>query len=132
MALPAVWTLLGHPQEAGNAHREQTFRFLAAPPLWVIALIVVPGIALVAFWSYGGLKRLERRPRIALSLLRGLAVACCCLLLFQPAWETTTYRTTQNQVHVLVDDSASMSRRDSYPDDAQQRALAAAAGPLDL
>ena len=55
--------------------------------------------------------------------LRWLAIALCCVLLFQPAFETTTYRRTQNQVHVLVDDSASMQRKDRYPEPEQQAAL---------
>jgi hypothetical protein len=111
------------PQGDGVLQVEETFRFLAAPPLWVIALVVVPGVVLVAFWAYGGLQRLEPRARLWLSLLRGLAVAFCCLLLFQPAWEITTYRKTRDQVHVLVDDSASMLRKDSYPDPEQRDGL---------
>ena len=45
---------------------------------------------------------------MVMAALRWVAIAICCLLLFQPAFETTTYRRTQNQVHVLIDDSASM------------------------
>jgi hypothetical protein len=102
---------------------EETFRFLGAPPLWLLVLVIVPGSVLFAWWSYTGLSRLERPTRIVLSVLRWLAIAICCLLLFQPAFEITTYRNTKNQVHVLVDDSASMSRKDRYPAPAQQQAL---------
>jgi hypothetical protein len=123
--------LIQTPQGEGTATVE-TFRFLAAPKLWVIALIVVPAIILVATWSYSGLKRLERAPRIALSVLRSLAILFCCFLLFQPSFEITTYRKTQNQVHVLIDDSASMLRRDIYPDPEQQKALSKAAPGVDL
>lgn len=123
--------LIQTPQGEGTAIVE-TFRFLAAPKLWVIALIVVPAIILVATWSYSGLKRLERAPRIALSVLRSLAILFCCFLLFQPSFEITTYRKTQNQVHVLIDDSASMLRRDIYPDPEQQKALSKAAPGVDL
>src|SRR5262249_38300284 len=103
------------PQDQGVTHTEETFRFLAAPPVWVVALVVVPAAVALAAWSYGGLKRLEQRPRIALSVLRGLALLFCCGLAFQPAFERTVYHKTQSQVHVLIDDSASMLRRDGYP-----------------
>lgn len=106
-----------------TTHVEETFRFLWLPPLWVLVLVVVPAIGLVAWWAYTGLARLERSTRIALSTLRAIALALCCVLLFQPAWETTVYRKTQNQVHVLVDDSASMSRKDAYPESDQLAAL---------
>ncbi|MBL8733765.1 MAG: hypothetical protein JNN13_15445 [Planctomycetes bacterium] len=111
---------------------EQTFRFLGAPPTWVLALIVLPATVLFAWWSYSGLLRLEPRTRVVLSVLRWLAVVLCVLLLFQPAFEITTYRHLQNQVHVLVDDSASMLRKDRYPEPDQQRALTAAGAPADL
>jgi hypothetical protein len=102
---------------------EETFRFLNAPPLWVLALVVVPGSIAFAWWSYSGLKRLERPTRIVLSTLRWLAIVLCVVLLFQPAFEITTYRKTRNQVHVLVDDSASMSRKDRYPSPDQSESL---------
>jgi hypothetical protein len=120
------------PQGDGGSHVEETFRFLAAPPLWVLALIVVPGTIAIAWWSYTGMQRLERGPRIALAVLRALAIAICCLLLFQPAWETTFYRNTKNQVHVLIDDSASMTRKDGYPDAEQRGALQALLPGQDL
>lgn len=116
------------PKPELATYSEETFRFLAAPPLWVLALLVVPATALFAWWAYSGLQRLERPTRITLSVLRALAIAVCCVLLFQPAFEITTYRRTQNQVHVLVDDSASMGRKDRYPDSEQGSALAAVAG----
>jgi uncharacterized membrane protein len=111
---------------------EETFRFLAAPPLWALVLLVLPGTLLFAWWSYGGLARLERPIRITLAALRWVAIAICCLLLFQPAFEITTYRRTQNQVHVLVDDSASMSRKDRYPAPEQQEPLQALLGAGEL
>lgn len=111
------------PPADGGAFVEESFRFLAAPPLWVVALILVPGTLAFAWWSYGGLARLEPRTRMLLATLRWLAIAACVVLLCQPAFEITTYRRTQNQVHVLVDDSASMQRKDRYPDAEQLGAL---------
>ena len=102
---------------------EETFRFLNAPPTWVLALIIAPATVAFAWWSYSGLRRLERPTRVLLSTLRWFAVVLCLLLLFQPAFEVTTYRKTRNQVHVLIDDSASMTRKDRYPSEEQRRAL---------
>lgn len=117
------------PQEPESAtHVEETFRLLSAPPLWVTALVILPLSVAFAWWSYSGLARLERSTRIVLSVLRWLAIAICCALLFQPAYEITTYRKTRNQIHVLVDDSASMQRLDRYPAADQRDALAAVAG----
>jgi len=118
------------PREAaaGMAHVEETFRFLAAPPLWVLVLVLLPASVALAVWAYSGLQRLELRTRIVLSSLRWLAVMLCLALVLEPVFETTTYRKTESQVHILVDDSASMLRKDRYPDGAQQGALAALVG----
>ena len=127
----SLLALLQDP-EAASVHTEETFRFLNAPPLWVLALLILPATVLFAWWSYSGLSRLERPTRITLSILRWVAIVVCLLLLFQPAFETTTYRKTQNQVHVLVDDSASMTRKDTYPADEQREPLAAMLGGEEL
>lgn len=46
------------------------FRFLALPPLWVLALVILPATVAFAWWAYSGLNRLERPTRIVLSSLR--------------------------------------------------------------
>ena len=54
---------------------EESFRFLALPPMWVLALVVVPGTLLFAWWSYSGLARLERpsgEPSVGAMALVGL------------------------------------------------------------
>ncbi|MCB9878717.1 MAG: hypothetical protein H6835_14065, partial [Planctomycetes bacterium] len=121
MTMFAPTPLLQDPES--STYVEEVFRFANAPPLWVLALIVIPATVLFAWWSYSGLSRLERPTRTVLSVLRWLAIAIACVLLFQPVFEVTTYRKTQNQVHVLVDDSASMSRKDGYPDEDEARQL---------
>jgi hypothetical protein len=40
------------------------FRFLALPPLWVLALVILPATVAFAWWAYSGLNRLERPTRI--------------------------------------------------------------------
>lgn len=109
-------------------YEEETFRFLALPELWVLGLVIVPGILLFSWWCYGGLARLEAKDRAILSVLRGLALLLCLLALFQPAFERVRYSTVRSQVHVLVDDTASMGRKDTYSDPAQRQALVAATG----
>ncbi|MGE3877437.1 MAG: VWA domain-containing protein [Planctomycetota bacterium] len=111
---------------------EESFRLLALPPAWVLGLVVIPGVILFAYWAYGGLHRLEPRARWILGTLRGLAIAFCAFLLLQPALERVRYTTVQGQMHVLIDDSASMRRKDSYPDAAEAAALTASAGVTDL
>jgi uncharacterized membrane protein len=120
------------PADGGGTFVEESFRFLAAPPAWVLVLVVMPATVLFAWWSYGGLQRLEPRTRVTLAALRWLAIAVCCVLLFQPAWEITTYRRTQNQVHVLIDDSASMQRKDRYPAPEQHDPLQALLPGVDV
>ncbi|MCB9884998.1 MAG: VWA domain-containing protein [Planctomycetes bacterium] len=130
MTMFAPTPLLQDPES--STYVEEVFRFANAPPLWVLALIVIPATVLFAWWSYSGLSRLERPTRTVLSVLRWLAIAIACVLLFQPVFEVTTYRKTQNQVHVLVDDSASMSRKDGYPDEDEARQLGKLIGNADL
>ena len=77
---------------------EETFRFLNAPPTWVLALIIAPATVAFAWWSYSGLRRLERPTRVLLSTLRWLAVVLCLLLLFQPAFEVTFVGVPQDSV----------------------------------
>lgn len=115
-----------------STYVEEVFRFANAPPQWVLALVVLPATVLFAWWSYSGLTRLERPTRTVLSVLRWFAIAIACVLLFQPVFEVTTYRKTENQVHVLIDDSASMARKDSYPDEDEARQLASLVGVQDL
>ncbi len=111
---------------------EETFLFLNLPAAWVIGLILIPGVIFVAWWSYAGISRLERPTRILLGSLRALALILGLLILFQPAFERIRYSKVQTQVHVLVDDSASMQRKDTYPDSEQRDALQAASGVSDL
>jgi uncharacterized membrane protein len=111
------------PATQPAVYTEETFRFLALPELWIVGLIIVPLVVLFAVWSYRGLSRVDKPVRTFLSIVRGLAIAACLLALFQPAWEQVRYSAVRTQVHVLVDDSASMSRRDTYPDQSQRSAL---------
>ena len=111
---------------------EESFRFLSMPAPWVVGLVLVPGTLLFAWWCYGNLSRLDPRTRNLLAVLRAVAILIALVLLFQPVVEEIRYSKLQSEVHVLVDDSASMQRRDTYPDDRTRDALAAAAGVADV
>jgi len=116
-------------QDPGEAaiQTERKLDFLNMPELWIVGLLVLPLTVAFAWWSYGGARRLEPRTRLVLSTLRGLTILVCLLAISQPIFELIQYTKLQTQVHVLVDDSASMQRRDTYPDEEQQEALMKAA-----
>lgn len=108
-------------EEGVDTRRELIFQNL--PQTWVIWLVILPLTVLFARWTYGGLHRLEPGTRVVLSIIRGLTILLCLLALSQPAWEIRQYTKVPSQVHILVDDSASMQRRDSYPDPEQRLSL---------
>ena len=116
------------PKAAEEVHTEEQLDFENMPELWVVALLIVPLVIGFAWWSYGGLSRIEPRTRAVLSILRGAAIIVCLIALSQPIMEMRQYTQIQSQVHVLVDDSASMQRRDTYPDPVQNLSLKTAAG----
>lgn len=126
-----MFPLIQDPGEAA-IQTERKLDFLNMPELWIVGLVLVPLTVGFAWWSYGGVRRLEPRTRAVLSTLRGLTILVCLLALSQPIFELIQYTRLQTQVHVLVDDSASMQRRDTYPDPAQQEALMKAAQVQDL
>ena len=45
------------------ASADQFFQFQNLPALWVIALVIVPLVIGFAWWSYGGLTRIDPRTR---------------------------------------------------------------------
>ncbi len=119
-------TLIQDPVETA-VETERRLDFLNMPELWIVGLVILPLTVAFAWWSYGGVRRLEPRTRLMLSALRGLTILVCLLAISQPIFELIQYTNLQTQVHVLVDDSASMQRRDTYPDEDQQEALMQAA-----
>ena len=120
-ALPMLPPL---PQVADAAvQTERKLDFLNLPELWIVGLVILPLTVAFAWWSYGGIRRLEPRTRMTLSVLRGLTIFVCLLAISQPIFELIQYTDLQTQVHVLVDDSASMQRKDTYPDEDQRTSL---------
>ena len=117
---------------SAEATADQFFQFQNMPELWVVGLVIVPLVIGFAWWSYGGLTRIAPRTRGILSVLRGLAILACLFAIAQPILEIRHYTQIQSQVHILVDDSASMQRRDTYPDAEQKVSLRKASGIDDL
>ncbi|MCI0341990.1 MAG: hypothetical protein L0216_12720, partial [Planctomycetales bacterium] len=138
MAERSAWNwLLGTPDADPGA--EWRVRFLAAPPLWVTLLVVVPALILFAAWLYrrSGAPTAGSGRRFAMAAARFLALLLLVLMLYDPILSVERFVTRQSTVAVLVDDSLSMSLKDRYADakrpeaarEARER-LARAAGLL--
>ncbi len=100
--------------------RHLVFRDL--PPGWVVALVAVPLLLAFLRIVYGS----GPGPRRTLAWLRAAALIALGLVLARPAWETVHSVTRRTPLIVLLDDSASMRRRDAYSDE-EREALAKAA-----
>ena len=101
------------PAETPQIHVEERLEFLNNPGLWVLCMVILPLVIGFAWWSYGGLTRIEPRTRAILSVLRGLAIAVCLVANFQPVMEVRQFTQIRSQVHLLVDDSPRIPRRDT-------------------
>ncbi|MDA1264162.1 MAG: VWA domain-containing protein [Planctomycetota bacterium] len=112
--------LLQGPASAGEATRE-TWRLLDVPALWVIALVVVPGAALIAALGYWR-EDLKGWSRWTMISLRFLSLLLLAIVLMRPVRVKQQENIVPAEVIVLLDDSASMRRRDAYTGDESQRA----------
>ncbi len=99
-------------QPAAEGVRE-TLKLLDMPPAWVVVLLIVPGCALLSWLCYSA-EKLTLRARTALATLRLLALLLLCLVLFRPVFVQRREEIKPAEVLVLIDDSASMLRQDSY------------------
>ncbi|MCI0589462.1 MAG: VWA domain-containing protein [Planctomycetes bacterium] len=105
----------------------ESIRFLDAPPAWVVALAIVPGAILLARFTYGWGQVEGRALRLFLAGLRATAFLALAAVLFRPVVEKTRFLVRRAPLVVLLDDSASMQRRDSYPDEEERAGVARAA-----
>lgn len=102
------------------------FTFLEAPPMWVVAMLVVPLAVGLAWWSYA---RHDGPRRYLLTGLRALSILFVLALLFRPARVEERQEVEPAEVLVLLDDSASMAREDAWSRATPEReALATASG----
>jgi hypothetical protein len=111
---------------------EQTTRLLFEnlPPSWVLGLVLAPAVVLLAAWAY---RRPERGPRRLLGVLRGLLLALAVALALGPYLRRSEVAEEPAPLALLVDDSASLQRRDALAPEAlarlQEMGLQAAAEP---
>ncbi|HEX5139275.1 MAG TPA: VWA domain-containing protein [Planctomycetota bacterium] len=100
-----------------------SLKWHAAPPLWLVVLVIVPAVFLaVRFFYRREAGHLGRRPRIALGLLRVAAILAVLTALFGPFAETVEHEYYKRHLILAVDTSLSMGIRDTY---ASSRELAA-------
>lgn len=110
--MSALLALLQQTSASGEGVRE-TLKLLDLPPAWVVVLLILPGAALLA-WSCYAREKLALPARALLAGLRLLALLLLCLVLFRPVFVERREEIKKAEVLVLIDDSASMLRQDSY------------------
>ena len=98
----------------------ETFKLLDQPEPWILVLVILPLTALVAWIGYAK-EPLTSRARGTLVLLRFLALALLLGVLFRPVFVKRREEVKPAEVLVLVDDSASMQRKDAYAGDERVR-----------
>lgn len=104
------------------------FQLLSGPPLWVTVLVLVPAILLVVGYVYRReAASASSRARVGLAMLRIAALVLVLLVLFQPVNRSQVFSETRSLVAFLLDESASMDRKEEYESELASR-LEQAAG----
>src|SRR5262245_44267692 len=104
------------------AGTDESLRLLDLPAAWVVVLVVLPVFALLAWMGYAR-ESLSRPLRSVLVVLRLGAFLLLGLVLARPVHVERREAVHPAEVVVLLDDSASMRRSDSYGDEGTRRAL---------
>lgn len=107
-------------QDAAETGMRTSLRLLDLPALWLVVLVLLPLLAGVAWIGYAR-ERIGLTPRMVLSGLRALALLLLLVVLFRPVVVERNDEVKPAEVLVLVDDSASMRREDSYASNAGLR-----------
>ncbi|MEZ6005918.1 MAG: hypothetical protein R3F33_17275 [Planctomycetota bacterium] len=111
--------MLPFAQLAAEAE-SSSWRLLDLPPAWVVVMVVLPaavGLATLAYWK----EPVSPRMRALLITLRTLSFLTLLAVLFRPVRVESRENVEQPQVLFLVDDSASMVRKDAYASDPELR-----------
>ncbi|MCC7011503.1 MAG: hypothetical protein IT454_02980 [Planctomycetes bacterium] len=108
----------------------ESLRLLDVPATWVLVLVVLPALFLISYLGYRG-ETLSSGARWTLSALRFGALALLLVVIFRPVKVTKREEVQKPEVILLIDDSASMQRRDAYAGDPKQRAAIEALGIAD-
>lgn len=109
-------------QEIQATGTERSLRLLDLPPAWIVVLVVLPAFAALAWVGYSR-EHLGRPMRALLVALRLAAFVLLGLVLARPVRVERREEVHPARVLVLLDDSASMRRNDSYGDAEVRRAL---------
>jgi len=108
------------PVEGVEAGLRESWRLLDLPEMWIVVLVLVPLLLLLSWVSYAR-ENLGTGARVVLMSFRFLALALLLVVLFRPVIVERRDEIKPAEVLVLVDDSASMQRQDSYLGDAETR-----------
>ena len=107
------------------------FQLLSAPPLWVIVLVILPLIVgFVLFIYRREASSATSKVKTGLAVLRILTLALILFVLFQPVNRSQVFSVSRSLIALLIDESASMDRREEYDEDLNA-ALTDAAGLVD-
>jgi uncharacterized membrane protein len=106
---------------------EESLRLLDLPPAWVVVLLVLPLFTAAAWLGYAR-ENLGRAMRSTLVALRLAALLLLGLVLARPVRVERREEVHPATVLLLVDDSASMRRSDSYGDARLRAELEEASG----
>jgi uncharacterized membrane protein len=117
------------------AYRTGTFAFASPWPLWLLAALIVLGLAVVAFTLW----RRQRRPGpklgaarlVCLGALQAVFVTLVLCLVWRPVLNVERVRDRENVLAVVLDASASMAYGENDRSRLQQAAAALQAGTLD-
>ncbi len=109
----------------------ESWRLLDLPPAWIVVLVLLPfagAIAWIAYWR----EPISGRNKGWLGTLRFVAILLLFTVLARPVRVEHQESVHEAEVAVLVDDSASMLRKDAYTSDAElaQAIARLAPGPL--
>ena len=97
------------------AEGASSLRWQSLPPLWLVVLVIVPGVFLaVRFFYQRESGRVGRRLRIAMGVLRALAILLVLGAIFGPYVETIEGEPAKRHLVFCIDTSASMGLRDNY------------------
>ncbi len=102
--------------QAPDTSLGRSFDLAQAPPAWVFVLIIAPVLIGLCYLGYRK-ESLSTPTRWLLAGLRCAALLVLCLVCLRPVLVERQDHVQAPEVLVLIDDSASMRRKDAYADD---------------
>jgi len=115
--MPLALLIDSAAQNTSTGMRE-SLRLLDLPEMWVLVLIVAPLLFAVCWLGYRG-ETLTTPVRATLATLRFIALALLFAVICRPVKVIKREEVQKAEVIVLVDDSASMTRKDAYAGDSR-------------